>query len=72
MRGTFRMITEAMMGLISTPVTSLLPEASARDTSHPPPGPMTRVFAAGRSMYGKPWSVILQVEGLLMPKSVRS
>ena len=48
------MITRAMIGLISTPVISLLPEASARDTSQPPPGPITNVFAPGRSRYGNP------------------
>ena len=31
-----------------TAVTSRLPDASARATSHPPPGPMTSVFAPGR------------------------
>ena len=34
------MMVVAMIGLISTPVTSLLPEANARATSNPPPGPM--------------------------------
>ena len=34
----------AMMGLISTAVTSRLPDASARATSQPPPGPMMSVF----------------------------
>ena len=43
-----------MIGLISTPVTSLLPEASARATSQPPPGPMISVLAPGRIAYGKP------------------
>ena len=42
------MMVVAMMGLISTPVTSWLPEASARETSHPPPGPITSVLAPGR------------------------
>jgi hypothetical protein len=36
-------------GLISTPVMSWLPEASARATSQPPPGPMIRVLAPGRT-----------------------
>ena len=43
------MMVVAMMGLISTPVTSLLPEARQRATSYPPPGPMIKVFAPGRS-----------------------
>jgi len=45
----WRMIVVAMMGLISTPVMSWLPEASARATSQPPPGPMIRVLAPGRT-----------------------
>ena len=44
------MMVRAMMGLISTPVISVLPEASARATSQPPPGPIISVFAAGRTM----------------------
>ena len=42
----------AMIGLISTPVMSRLPETIARDTSQPPPGPMISVLAPGRSWYG--------------------
>src|SRR6185436_14947082 len=42
------MILLAIRGLISTAVTSLLPEASARETSYPPPGPIIRALAAQR------------------------
>ncbi len=44
------MMVRAMIGLISTAVTSLLPPVSDRATSQPPPGPITSVFAPGRSM----------------------
>ena len=46
------MMVVAVIGLISTPVTSRLPDAKARATSHPPPGPITSVFAPGRNTYG--------------------
>ena len=47
-----RMTVVAMMGLISTAVMSWLPEASARATSQPPPGPMISALAPGRTAYG--------------------
>ena len=44
-----RITVVAMIGLISTPVTSRLPEARARATSQPPPAPIISVFAPGRN-----------------------
>src|SRR3954468_20239918 len=41
----------AMMGLISMPVTSLLPLATARSTSTPPPGPMMAYLPLGRNTF---------------------
>ncbi len=55
------MMVVAMMGLISTPVMSWLPEASARATSHPPPGPMISAFAPGRTGIGQAGSLIKQI-----------
>ena len=54
----------AMMGLISTPVMSWLPEASARATSQPPPGPMISVLAPGRSGVGQRRALLQQVVAL--------
>ena len=43
----------AMMGLISIPVTSGLPLATARRTSTPPPGPMMAYVAVGSQHIGQ-------------------
>ena len=59
-----RMMVVAMMGLISTPVMSRLPDASARATSQPPPGPMIRVLAPGPHGVGQAGALFQQVVAL--------